>query len=75
VRAKTNAKHGVREKVRAYRQRMRARGLRPIQIWVPDTRTPTFRDEAHSQSQAVARSPLAHDDQKSVEAISELGEA
>jgi hypothetical protein len=54
---------------------MRARGLRPIQIWVPDTRTPTFRDEAHSQSQAVARSPLAHDDQKSVEAISELGEA
>ena len=28
-----------RDKVRAYRKRMRAKGLRLVQIWVPDTKT------------------------------------
>jgi Protein of unknown function (DUF3018) len=65
--------HSARDRVRAYRQRMRARGVRPIQIWVPDTRSPAFRDAAHSQSIAVARSRLERDDQKFVEAISKLG--
>jgi len=74
MRAKTSERHGGRDKVRAYRQRMRARGFRSLQIWVTDTRTSAFRNEAHRQSLAVARSPLAHEDQKFVEAISELGE-
>ena len=73
--AKTNRKHGSRDKVRSYRERMRARGLRPIQIWVPDTRTAGFRAEAHRQSLAVARSRLAREDQDFVDAISDLGEA
>jgi hypothetical protein len=64
-----------RDKVRTYRQRMRARGLRPIQIWVPDTRTPAFREAAHSQSLAVSQSRLEREDQAFVEAISEPGEA
>lgn len=25
-----------------YRQRLRDEGLRPVQIWVPDTRNPSF---------------------------------
>jgi hypothetical protein len=29
--------------------RLRAKGLRPIQIWVPDVRAPSFRSEAHRQ--------------------------
>ena len=49
----------VRDKVRAYRARLRQRGLRPIQIWVPDVRSPGFAYEAHRQSLAVARSPSA----------------
>ena len=73
--AKTNKRHGSRDKVRAYRERMRARGLRPIQIWVPDTRTAAFRTEAHGQSLAVARSPLARQDQDFVDAISDSGDA
>ncbi len=64
-------KQGTRDKVRSYRERMRARGLRPIQIWVPDTRTATFRDEAHRQSHAVARSDGAREDQSFIDAISE----
>ncbi|MGB6768181.1 MAG: antitoxin MazE-like protein [Methyloceanibacter sp.] len=41
---------------------MRARGLRPVQIWVPDTRTAEFRLEAHRQSRAVARSPVEREE-------------
>ncbi len=70
--ADTNSKRGSRDKVRAYRERMRARGLRPIQIWVPDTRTAAFRSEAHRQSLAVARSALAREDQAYIDAISDL---
>ena len=70
----TNRKRGSRDKVRAYRERMRARGLRPIQIWVPDTRTTAFRTEAHRQSLAVAQSALAREDQAFIDAISDLGE-
>ena len=61
----------VRERVRSYRDRMRAAGMRPIQIWVPDTRSPAFRAEAHLQSLAVARSPEAYRDQTFVDAVSD----
>ena len=60
-----------REKVRAHRQRLRKKGLRPVQIWVPDVRSPEFAAEAHRQSLAVARSRYAADDQAFVDAISE----
>lgn len=72
---KTNRSHGSRDKVRSYRERMRARGLRPIQIWVPDTRTAAFGAEAHRQSRAVAQSRSDSEDQHFIDAISELGEA
>jgi len=41
----------------SYRQRMRAAGLRPVQIWVPDTRAAGFAEICHAQARAVA----AHD--------------
>ena len=63
-----------REKVQAHRQRLRKQGLRPIQIWVPDVRSPEFAAEAHRQSLAVARSRHAADDQGFVDAISEWNE-
>jgi hypothetical protein len=59
-----------RDKVRAHRKRLRARGLRPIQVWVPDTRTAVFKVEAHRQSLAVAQSPHARPDQDFIDAIS-----
>ena len=61
-----------REKVSAYRARLRAQGLRPLQIWVPDTRQPAFLAEAARQSALISHSPLAGDDQAFVDAISEL---
>ena len=60
-----------REKVQAHRQRLRKKGLRPIQIWVPDVRSRAFVAEAHRQSLAVARSPHEAEDQAFVDAISE----
>jgi hypothetical protein len=59
----------VRERVRSHRQRLREQGLRPIQIWVPDVRSPEFVAEAHRQSLAVARSKSAADDQAFVDAF------
>ena len=59
-----------REKVHAHRKRLRARGLRPIQLWIPDTRTAAFKAEAHRQSQVVARSPYARRDQDFIDAVS-----
>ena len=67
-------KRSTRDKVRSYRQRMRARGLRPVQIWVPDTRTEAFRIEAHRQSLVVAMSAQARQDQDFIDAVSDLGE-
>ena len=42
------------DKVRRYRDSLRRQGLRPLQIWVPDTRAPGFDEEARRQSRAVA---------------------
>ena len=58
-----------RDKVRA---RLRAQGLRPIQIWVPDVRSMAFSAEAHRQSLAVARGSHAEEDQKFIDAVSDL---
>ena len=63
------------EKTRAYRERMRARGFRPVQFWVPDTRTADFRTEAHRQSRVVAQSASEPEDQAFIDAISDRGPA
>jgi hypothetical protein len=60
-----------RDKVRAHRERLRRRGLRPIQIWVPNVRSRTFTREAHRQSLLVANEALERDDQAFVDAVSE----
>jgi hypothetical protein len=60
-----------RDKVRAHRARLRRQGLRPIQIWVPDVRSPAFAREAHRQSVAVAGSPHAGADQAFIDAVSD----
>jgi hypothetical protein len=59
-----------RQKVQAHRERLRAQGLRPIQVWVPDTRSPKFAAEASRQSLLVASSRHAAKDQAFIDAIS-----
>ncbi len=45
----------AKDKMRHYRARLKAQGLRPVQIWLPDTRTPEFIAEARRQSQLASR--------------------
>ena len=63
-----------RDKVRAHRERLRRQGLRPIQIWVPDVRSRDFKAEANRQSLAVAQSSFEQEDQRFIDAVSELGD-
>ena len=69
--ADTASRKSSRDKVRDHRARLRAQGLRPIQIWVPDTRAPAFAKAAHRESLALANSPHAAGDQAFIDAISE----
>jgi len=62
---------GACQRVRAHRDRLRAQGLRPVQIWVPDVTAEGFAAEAHRQSRAVAASAAAEDDQAFVDSVSE----
>ena len=48
---------------------MRERGFRPVQIWVPDVRTPAFAAEARRQALLVATADRTSDDQSFVEAV------
>jgi len=61
----------TRARVEHHRQRLRREGLRPVQVWVPDTRSAAFAAEAHRQSAAIARSMFEADDQAFIDAISD----
>ncbi|HEY9556610.1 MAG TPA: antitoxin MazE family protein [Acidimicrobiales bacterium] len=62
---------GVTKRVREHRRRLRAQGLRPVQIWVPDMRSPEFEAHSRRQSAAVAASGPAADDQAFIDALSQ----
>lgn len=47
----------IRKRVAGHRQRLRAAGLRPVQIWVPDTRSPGFAAECQRQSLSLREDP------------------
>jgi hypothetical protein len=62
-----------RVKVQEHRERLRRQGLRPIQIWVPDVRSPAFKAAAHQQSLAVASSAHEQDDQAFIDSLADWG--
>lgn len=70
-----NDRKATRAKVSAHRLRLRRLGLRPVQIWVPDTRRKGFAVEAARQAGAVARSRFAAEDQAFIDAVTAEPEA
>lgn len=52
----------VSKRVQKHRDDLRASGLRPIEIWLPDTRQPGFAEECRRQSQIVAAAEAADHD-------------
>ena len=69
--AQTSGVKPIKVKVQEHRDRLRAQGLRPIQIWVADVRASSFRAEAHRQSLAVAASADAAEDQAFIDEASD----
>jgi len=61
----------TRLKVWEHRQRLRAQGMRPIQIWVPDVHAPDFAAEARRQSLLVAQSPEEAEIQAFIDSVYE----
>ena len=52
----------ISTRVQKHRDALRASGLRPIQIWVPDTRRPGFAAECRRQSLVASRADAADHD-------------
>lgn len=52
----------VNTRVQKHRNALRMAGLRPVQIWVPDTRRPDFAEECRRQSRLAAQADMADAD-------------
>jgi len=59
------------ERVQKHRQSLRAAGLRPIQIWVPDTRNPKFAEECLRQSRLLTEDPQEEEIMKFLESVAD----
>ncbi len=44
------------DKMRTYRAKLRRQGLRPVQLWVPDTKAPGFAEAIRQQSLTISKS-------------------
>ena len=49
----------VNARVQKRRDALRRAGLRPVQLWVPDTRREDFAEQCRRQSRRVAKADLA----------------
>jgi hypothetical protein len=52
----------VNSRVQKHRNALKMAGLRPVQIWVPDTRRVDFAEECRRQSRLAAQADLADSD-------------
>jgi hypothetical protein len=52
----------VNSRVQKHREALRMAGLRPVQIWVPDTRRPGFAQECRRQSLLASQADQADAD-------------
>ena len=72
VRQPRRRKASASNEMRAYRERMRAAGMRQVQIWVPDSTSASVRREARHQSLLVSRGTGEAGALANVEAITDL---
>lgn len=63
----------AKERMKGYRARKQASGLRLIQLWVPDTRSKRFAAECRRQARLVAASPTEAEDLAFIERIGDWG--
>ena len=65
----------ISERVQKHRASLRASGLRPLQIWVPDVRRAGFADECRRQSASLKGDPQEADVLKWIDAASSVAVA
>ena len=63
------------EKMHDYRSRLRASGLRPVQIWVPDTHAENFTAEAKRQSVLVSGRANEDDALDFIETVADMSDS
>lgn len=51
------ARNTVTLRVRKHRDALRAAGLRPVQLWLPDTSSESFRRKCERESRLLANDP------------------
>jgi hypothetical protein len=59
------------ERVQKHRAALRESGLRPVQIWVPDTRREGFAEECRRQSQLVKNDAHERETTEWLEAVAD----
>jgi hypothetical protein len=59
------------KKVRTHRAKLRAQGLRPIQIWVPDVNDPKIKEQIRREARAIAHSAHEKDNLAFIDSIFE----
>ena len=52
----------INSRVQKHRDALRRAGLRPVQIWVPDTRRPDFAEQCRRQCRLATRADAADSD-------------
>jgi hypothetical protein len=67
----STAKKSSRERVRAHRAKMRAQGLKPVTLWLPDINSPEFKAQARRDAQLIRESEQAKEDQRFVDSFNE----
>ena len=66
---KVTERNSTIERVRKHRAALRAAGLRPVQIWVPDTRRRGFAAECRRQSLSLRDYPIGRLDDGTLIAV------
>jgi hypothetical protein len=51
----------VTDRVRKHRESLRATGMKPVQIWIPDTRSESFRQKCERESLLLVVDPQEAD--------------
>jgi hypothetical protein len=59
------------ERVQKHREGLRAAGMRPVQIWVPDTRRIDFAQECERQSRLIVNDPSESEIQFWLDAVAD----
>jgi hypothetical protein len=52
------ARSTITIRVRKHREQLRAAGLRPVQLWLPDTSSENFRRKCERESLSLTNDPL-----------------